>query len=160
VNEKIRAPRVRLIDENGQNLEIVEIAEAQRLADEAELDLVEVSPEADPPVCKILDYGKLKYQQKKKTQNKKKIKSHQKEIRFRPRISEHDIVIKLKQAKEFITHGDKVQISMNFRGREIVHTDPAKELMDRIIKELQDVAKIDKTPKFEGRRMVMMLIPK
>lgn len=160
INEKIRSPKVRLIDENSQNLGLLDIEEALRLAGEAGLDLVEVSPEANPPVCRILDFGKLKYQQKKKTQQKVKPKNQQKEIRVRPRIGDHDIQIKMKQMKDFIMHGDKVQVTMNFRGREMVHLDPAKALMDKIALELQEIAKIDKPPKFEGRRMVMLLVPK
>ncbi len=135
------------------------ILEARKRAEEAGFDLVEVSPDANPPVCRILDYGKLKYQQKKKDQQKKKI-VQQKEIRLRPRISEHDMQVKLKQIRDFLARGDKVLISMNFRGREMVHADMAKELMDKIATEVEPLAKTEKTPKIEGRRMCMMLVPK
>ena len=160
INDKIRSPQVRLIDGDGQNMGIIPIEEARKLAAEVELDLVEVSPEATPPVCRILDYGKLKYQQKKKLQQKKKPKTHQKEIRIRPRISEHDIQVKLKLAKKFIAHGDRVLITMNFRGREMVHMGLGRDLMTRLISELVETAKIEKYPKLEGRRMTMVIVPK
>ena len=149
-----------MIDENGKNLDIIDIEEARKLAEEAELDLVEVSPEANPPVCRILDYGKLKYQQKKKNQQKRKPNAQQKEVRFRPRISENDIQVKLRQIKKFLSHGDKVLVNMNFRGREMVHIDIAREIMNRIATEVEELAKVEKNPKLEGRRMVMVLIPK
>ncbi|HNZ66262.1 MAG: translation initiation factor IF-3 [Planctomycetes bacterium] len=160
INDKIRVPEVRLIDEDGKNLGVITISEALQLAEESELDLVEVSPDADPPVCRILNYGKLKYQQKKKTQQKRKPKIQQKEIRIRPRISEHDMQIKLKQAKDFLSHGDKVLFTLSFRGREMAHLDPGRELMEKIGLALEEVAKVEKTPKLEGRKMCMMVIPK
>ena len=160
INDKIRVPEVRLIDEDGKNLGVITISEALQLAEESELDLVEVSPDADPPVCRILNYGKLKYQQKKKKQQKRKPKIQQKEIRIRPRISEHDMQIKLKQAKDFLSHGDKVLFTLSFRGREMAHLDPGRELMEKIGLALEEVAKVEKTPKLEGRKMCMMVIPK
>jgi len=145
INEKIRTPEVRLIDDKGQNRGVVSIAEARRLADEAGFDLVEVSGDTNPPVCRILDYGKLKYQQK---------------IRLRPRISEHDMMVKLKQIQEFLARGDKVLVTLNFRGREIAHADMTKALMDKITAEVESVARVERTPRMEGRRMSMMLVPK
>jgi len=133
--------------------------EARRLADEVASDLVEVSPEANPPVCRILNYGKLKYQQKKKDQQKKKI-VQQKEIRLRPRIGEHDMEVKMKQITDFLSRGDKVLVTMNFRGREMVHADLARVLMDKIATDVDALAKTEKVPKIEGRRMCMMLVPK
>lgn len=123
------------------------------------MDLVEVNPESTPPVCRLLDYGKLKYQHKKKTHQKRKVKTQQKEIRITPKIGEHDIQVKLKQIQQFLTHGDKVLISMNFRGREMAHIKRAKELMDRIVTELEENAKVEKPAKLEGRRMTMVLVP-
>lgn len=149
-----------MIDDEGKNLGTFSISDAIHLAQESELDLVEVSPEANPPVCRILDYGKLKYQQKKKVQLKKKPKSHQKEVRLRPRISEHDIQVKLRQVKDFMEHGDKVLITINFRGREMVHLDGANELMNRIMKECEETGKAEKPPKLEGRRISMVLVSK
>jgi translation initiation factor IF-3 len=139
---------------------VLEIAEALRRAEEAELDLVEVSPEANPPVCKILDYGKFQYQQKKKTQQKHKPKLQLKEIRLRPKIGEHDLEVKLKQIREFIVRGDKVLVMMNFKGREIVHIDNAKGVMEQISTAVADIAKLEKPTKFEGRRMSMLLTAK
>lgn len=159
INEKIRTPEVRLIDDKGQNRGVVSILEARRLADEAGFDLVEVSGDTNPPVCRILDYGKLKYQQKKKEQQKKKI-VQLKEIRLRPRISEHDMMVKLKQIQEFLSRGDKVLVTLNFRGREIAHADMTKALMDKITAEVEAVARVERTPRMEGRRMSMMLVPK
>lgn len=121
--------------------------------------MVEVSPEANPPVCRILNYGKLKYQQKKKEQQKRKV-VQQKEIRLRPRIGEHDLNVKMNQLTEFLTRGDKVLVTMNFRGREMVHADLAKALMDKIAADVESIAKAEKNPKIEGRRMCMMLVSK
>lgn len=160
INEKIKVPEVLLIDEEGKNLGLLTINDAIHLAQESDLDLVEVSPEASPPVCRILDYGKLKYQQKKKVQQKRKPKTHQKEVRLRPRISEHDIQVKLRQIKDFMEHGDKVLITVNFRGREMVHLDGSNELMNRIIKECEETGKVEKLPKLEGRRISMVMVSK
>ncbi len=160
INDKIKVPEVLVIDDEGKNLGVLSVSDAIHLAQESELDLVEVSPEANPPVCRILDYGKLKYQQKKKVQQKKKPKTHQKEVRLRPRISENDIQVKLRQVKDFMEHGDKVLITINFRGREMVHLDGANELMHRIIKECEDSGKVEKPPKLEGRRISMVMVSK
>ncbi len=159
INEKIRAPEVLLIDDKGQNRGVIKILDARKLADEAGFDLVEVSPEANPPVCRILNYGKLKYQQKKKDQQKKKI-VQQKEIRLRPRIGEHDLQVKMKQIGDFLNRGDKVLVTMNFRGREMVHAELAVALMNKIAIDVESLAKTEKAPKIEGRRMCMMLVPK
>ncbi len=149
-----------MIDAEGKNLGVLTIYDALKLAEDSEQDLVEVSPEANPPVCRILDYGKLKYQQKKKVQQKRKPKTQQKEIRIRPRISEHDIQVKLRQIQDFVEHGDKVLITMQFRGREMVHLEAANALMARILQDVEAYAKAEKPPKLEGRRMTMMLTNK
>jgi translation initiation factor IF-3 len=160
VNDKIRADKVLVIDQEGQNLGVLDTAEAVRIALESGTDLVEVAPEASPPVCRILDYGKLKYQQKKKSNQKKKKSPQQKEIRIRPKIGEHDQMVKMKQVRQFLNEGNKVLVSMNFRGREMAHISMAKELMERWTEDLADVAKIEKLPKLEGRRMTMLFASK
>lgn len=134
------------------------IEDAIRVAEEYETDLVEVSPDASPPVCRILDYGKLKYHQKKK--DKKKKTPQQKEIRLRPKIGDHDKLVKFKRLKEFIEHGDKVLVSMNFRGREMAHIDIAEQLLQNWVTELTEIAKVEKMPKLEGKRMTMLVAPK
>lgn len=139
---------------------VITVEEALKIAEERETDLVEVSPEASPPVCRILDYGKLKYQQKKKSNQKKKKAPQQKEIRIRPKIGDHDKLVKMKQARQFIEDGDKVMVCMNFRGRELAHMDVAKKLMDDWAVEMGDVAKVEKPPKLEGRRMTMVMTGK
>lgn len=147
-----------LIDQEGNNVGIIPISEALKLAEESGLDLVEVSPDKQPPVCRLLDYGKLKYQQKKKTQQKKS-QPQQKEVRITPKIGEHDIQVKVKQLRQFLERGDKVMITMNFRGREMAHASLAKEILNRFIADTKDIAKIEKDAKMEGRRMVMILVP-
>jgi translation initiation factor IF-3 len=151
-----------LIDDEDNQIGIVEVSEALRRAQEAEMDLVEVAPQARPPVCRIMDYGKYKYQQKKKEQ---KAKSHRhetelKEIRIRtPKIGDHDLQLKIKHAREFLERGDRVQFSLRFRGRELAHIEEGREIFKTIGEELNDVAKIDQHPRFEGRRLSMMLAP-
>jgi translation initiation factor IF-3 len=154
---------VRVIGIKGEQIGIVKIEEALQKAQEEGLDLVEVAPNANPPVCRIMDYGRYKYQQKKKQQEakKKQVQVQIKEIKVRPKIDEHDFQFKLKHIKRFLTQ-DKawVKVIMRFRGREIIHTDLAKEVMLRIIGETTDLAKIHKHPLMEGRTMTMILIPK
>lgn len=130
-----------------------------RLGEESGLDLVEVNPEAQPPVCRLMDYGKLKYQQKKKTHQKRKTQPQQKEIRITPKIGEHDLQVKMRQAYGFLQDGDKVLVSMTFRGREVVHMERAKEIMVRIVNELAEVGKVEKDAKQEGRRLMMVIAP-
>ncbi|MBX3444334.1 MAG: translation initiation factor IF-3 [Planctomyces sp.] len=162
VNEQIRIAQVRVVDQNGNMLGIIPTADALRTAQEAGLDLVEVAPNERPPVCRILDYGKFKYEQKKKTQ--KNQKSHQvqlKEIRLRPKTGEHDIQFKTKQARTFLEERDKVKLSVVFRGRENAHHDRGREILQNIIAALEDVAKIEKAPQMEGgRSMMAILTPK
>lgn len=136
-------------------------SEAIRLAQEAGLDLVEVAPDADPPVCKVMDYGKFKYDQKKKShQAKVKQKTTQmKELRLRPKTEEHDLLVKVKKAKEFLLDGDRVQINMLFRGREMAHIELGKGLMQRFADEVVGVGKVEKSASMEGRRMTMFLVP-
>jgi len=161
INDLIRISPVRLIDENDNPVGVVEVDEAKRLAKEAGLDLVEVAPKGDPPVCKIMDYGKWKYAQKKKEQ---KARSHAKQselkgMRLRPKIDIHDLEIKMSKAREFLEDGDKVQFTMLFRGREMAHRNLGLDSMRKICESLADVAKVESEPKMMGRRATMVLAP-
>ncbi len=152
---------VRLIDENGNMVGIVPLREALARAEEAGLDLVEISPTARPPVCKILDYGKFKYEAQKKAAaaRKKQRVIEIKEIKMRPGIDDNDYEIKLRKMKEFLEEGDKVKVTLRFRGREMVHTHLATSLLERIKNDVGDRAKIEQMPKLEGRQMVMVMAP-
>ena len=159
INRWIRAREVRLIGSEGEQLGIVNINEARKLALDQELDLVEVSPTASPPVCKILDYGKYCYQQAKKhTTNQKTISL--KEIKVRPQTDEHDLLFKMKNTRKFLEHGHKVKVTMMFRGREIVHRALGKKVFDRITEDLSETANVEQFPRMEGNRMIMILVPK
>ncbi|MBP5858734.1 translation initiation factor IF-3 [Marivibrio halodurans] len=162
VNEEIRVPEVRVIDQDGEQLGVMSVADAMRHAAEAGLDLVEVSPTAKPPVTKILDYGKFKYeQQKKKNEAKKKQKTIElKEIKFRPNIDQHDYDVKMKSMHKFIDEGDKVKVTLRFRGRELAHQELGLEVLNRVRDEMADKAKVEQNPNMEGRQMVMVLAPR
>lgn len=151
-----------LIDDEGEKRGVVSLAEALNIAAHAELDLVEVSPNASPPVCKVLDYGKLKYQnQKKANEARKKQKTVDvKEIKLRPNIDTHDYDVKMRSVEKFINAGDKVKVTMRFRGREMAHQDLGRALLDRVRDQFEEAAKIEALPKMEGRQMVMVLAPK
>lgn len=153
--------RLRLVDENGEMVGIVTIREALRRAEEAGMDLVEISPNAEPPVCKILDYGKYKFeQQKKAAEARKKQKTVDvKEIQLRPMIGDHDYDVKLKAAHRFIESGDKVKVVLRYRGRELSHTEIGFELLKRMISDMGDAIKVDQEPKMEGRQVMMVLSP-
>jgi translation initiation factor IF-3 len=161
VNEQIRIPKIRLIDENGEMAGVVTVQEALRRAEAAGLDLVEVSPTADPPVCKILNYGKYKYEmQKKASEARKKQKVIEvKEIKIRPSIEEHDYEVKLKAAKRFLEDEDKVKVTLRLRGREVAHIDLALQVLQRFKKDLIEHAKVEQEPKMEGKQAIMMLVP-
>ncbi len=162
LNERIRVPEVRLIDENGEQLGVVKTQEALGMARSRGLDLVEVAPEAKPPVCKILDYGKLKYTKKKKEQEakKKQVNISLKEIQLRPRIEEHDFNVKYRRMEEFLGRGNKVKVVLLFRGREMAYARAhGKEMMDRLIALTEEIAAPESHPKLEGRRMIMILVP-
>ena len=161
INNRIFSPEVQVISSQGENLGVLKTNEAITQAKEEGLDLIEISPNANPPVCKIMDMGKYKYdQQKKANQAKKKQKTVSlKEIKLRPGTETHDYNFKIKNAKKFITKGNKVKFTVKFKGREMQHTDLGKELMDKIIEETKDVAKVESKPKFEGRQMVMIIQP-
>ena len=160
-NERIRALDVQTIGSDGNNLGTMPLNKAIELAKKEGLDLIEISPNANPPVCKIMDMGKYKYDlQKKANQAKKKQKTVSlKEIKLRPGTEAHDYNFKIKNAKKFIIKGDKVKFTVKFKGREMQHTELGKNLMDRIIEETKDIAKIESKPKFEGRQMVMIIQP-
>lgn len=162
VNEFIRVKQVRLIDEEGENVGVVSIKEALERAYNAGLDLIEISPNADPPVCKISDYGKYKYEaQKKRAEMRKKQKIIEiKEIKLRPMIDDHDYDVKLRAMKKFLSEGDKVKITLRFRGREMAHQELGMKLLDRIVEDLTEEAKVDMRPKLEGRQMIMILSSK
>ena len=161
MNERIRVREVRLIDAEGRQVGIVVTEEARRMATEAGKDLVEVAPDARPPVCKIMDYGKFKYEQRKKTHSGKKVHHAKlKEVRLRPKTEQHDYEVKLRHAKEFLAKGDKVQICLMFRGREMVHKDRGEALLQRFINDLQDLAKVERSGPYEGKRMTVLLTHK
>ena len=161
MNERIRVREVRLIDAEGRQVGIVVTEEARRMATEAGKDLVEVAPDARPPVCKIMDYGKFKYEQRKKTHSGKKVHHAKlKEVRLRPKTEQHDYEVKLRHAKEFLAKGDKVQICLMFRGREIVHKDRGEALLSRFIADLADLAKVERSGPYEGKRMTVLLTHK
>lgn len=162
VNRGIRAPSIRLIDQNGTMIGVVPVAEGLRLAEQAGLDLVEISPGAEPPVCKILDLGKFRYEaQKKAHEARKKQKVIQiKEIQLRPTIDKHDLEIKIKRTIGFLEEGDRVRISLRFRGREMDHTDLGFQVINRVQEALKDIGKVDHPPKMEGKQIVMTVGPK
>jgi len=162
INEMINSRSVRCIDPDGEQLGILSIDEAMNKAEELGLDLVELQPNADPPVCKILDYGKHKYQaQKRANEARKKQKIIEvKEIKLRPNIDQHDYQVKMKAVRKFIDGGDKVKITLRFRGREMAHVELGTDLLSRVQGDIEDFAKIESMPKMEGRQMTMILAPK
>jgi translation initiation factor IF-3 len=162
VNEEIRSPQVRLIDESGEMSGVMTAREAQQRAYAAGLDLLEISPNADPPVVKILDYGKFKYeQQKKRNEARKKQKVIEiKEIKVRPNIDENDYQVKMRAMKSFIEEGDKVKVTLRFRGREMAHQDIGVKVLERIRAEMDPMSKVEQMPRMENRQMVMVLSPR
>ena len=161
MNQFISAAKVRCIDSNGQQLGIISIEDALQAANKAGLDLVEIQPNVTPPVCKILDYGKFKYEaQKRKNEARKKQKVIEvKEIKLRPNIDHHDFEVKMRSVKKFIDNGDKVKITLRFRGREMAHQELGKDLLERVAEDTAEIGKIDSIPKMEGRQMTMMISP-
>jgi translation initiation factor IF-3 len=162
VNEQIRLSPIRVVDQNGEMLGVIPTEEAMRMAHDAGLDLVEVAPNERPPVCRILDYGKFKYEQKKKQQKSHKTHHTQiKEIRLRPKTGDHDVDFKIKHAREFLEEKDKVKLNIFFRGRENAHHDRGREMLLEIIAALEDIAKVEKPPGMEGgRNMTAVLAPR
>ena len=162
VNEEIRVREVQLIDHTGANKGVVETQTAIEMAVAAGLDLVEIAPNSSPPVCKILDYGKYKYQaQKKAAEARKKQKVVEiKEIKLRPMIDDHDYEVKMRSMKRFFEEGDKVKVTLRFRGREMAHQELGVKLLDRVKEDTGPVAKVESEPRFEGRQMIMVLAPR
>lgn len=158
VNERIRVPEVRVIDEKGENLGVLATDKAIAAAKERGLDLVEVAPQASPPVCKIVDFGKYYYQQEKR-ERKQQHRSKLKEIKFTIKIGEHDFQTKLGRVREFLTHGDMVRISIFFRGREIIHASKGHELLKRVEEEVKDIARVEGQPMAKGKILQMMVVP-
>ncbi|MFP4123826.1 translation initiation factor IF-3 [Coleofasciculus sp.] len=162
INERIRYPKIRAIDTDGTQLGILAPQEALRIAEEKELDLVLVSDKADPPVCRIMDYGKYKFEQEKKAREARK-KQHTadvKEVKMRYKIDDHDYQVRVNAARRFLKSGDKVKATITFRGREIQHANLAEDLLKRMATDLQDVAEVQQAPKREGRNMMMLLSSK
>ncbi|MCC7281988.1 MAG: translation initiation factor IF-3 [Acetobacteraceae bacterium] len=162
INDEIRVPTVRLIDHNNEMQGVVPIREALARAADVGLDLVEISPNQSPPVCKLLDFGKYKYeQQKKKNEAKKRQKVMEiKEIKIRPNIDDHDYGVKMRAMKSFLEEGDKVKVTLRFRGREMAHMDLGAKVLERVRTELDSMAKVEQMPRVEGRQMVMVMTPK
>src|SRR5881275_289882 len=159
INDEISSMRVRLVDERGQMVGVVGRGEAMDMASDAGLDLVEIAPNADPPVCKILDFGKYKYEeQKKKNEARKKQKII--EVKLRPSIDDHDYDVKMRSMVKFIEEGDKVKVTMRFRGRELAHQELGMDVLMRVRGDLDEVAKVEQFPRMEGRQMTMVLSPK
>lgn len=162
INERIRFPKIRVIDTDGGQLGIMTPRDALRMAEEKELDLVLVSDKADPPVCRIMDYGKFKFEQEKKAREarKKQHTSDVKEVKMRYKIEDHDYQVRVNQAKKFLNAGDKVKATITFRGREIQHRDLAETLLKQMATDLEEFAEVQQAPKQEGRNMMMLLAPK
>lgn len=162
LNEQIRAKEVRLIAADGEQLGVVSIAKARSMAESSKSDLVMIAPTAKPPVCKIMDYGKFKYEQSKRQKEAKKKQKiiNVKEIRLTPGTDVHDVEVKAKKAYKFLEKGDKVKVSVRFRGREMGHTDLGREVLDRFAQLTEEVSVIESKPKMEGRNMIMVLNPK
>lgn len=161
MNRRIRVPEVRLIGNNGTQLGVVKLDEALRLANEAELDLVEISPTAHPPVCKVMDYGKYKYMQKKKEHEAKKKQTvvHLKEVKMRPMTDEHDFQFKMRHIQRFLEEGNKAKVTVVFRGRELEYKVHGKALMNRVLETVKGKATVESPPMMEGRAMIMILAP-
>ncbi|MDD2899985.1 MAG: translation initiation factor IF-3 [Desulfuromonadaceae bacterium] len=162
INQAIRVSEVRVIGATGEALGVLSLSQALELAEQQQLDLVEVSPTAVPPVCRIMDYGKFKYQQSKKLQEAKKKQVHVllKEVKLRPKTDSHDLEFKINNVKRFLEEGNKAKITLVFRGREITHMDVGRAVIERVAKELQDVCVVENHPRVEGRNMYMIVAPK
>ena len=161
MNDKIRAPEIRLIGAEGENVGLIHPAKALEMAIEAGLDLVEISPNAAPPVCKIMDFGKFKYEtQKRESEARKKQKIIEiKEVKFRPNTDHNDYDVKMRNVFKFLENGDKVKVTLRFRGREMAHQNLGRELLERVAADTKDAGKVENMPKMEGRQMVMMIGP-
>jgi len=161
VNDRIRCPEIRLIGAEGENLGVVTPERGVELAEQADLDLVEISPNANPPVCKIMDFGKFKYEtQKREAEARKNQKVIEvKEVKFRPNTDTHDYEVKMRNVVKFLEKGDKVKVTLRFRGREMAHQNLGRELLERVAEDVSEIGKVENMPKMEGRQMVMMIGP-
>nr|WP_242500609.1 translation initiation factor IF-3 [Tropicimonas sp. IMCC6043] len=161
MNGRIRANEIRLIGPEGQNVGVVSPARAMELAEQVGLDLVEISPNATPPVCKIMDFGKYKYEtQKRESEARKKQKTIEvKEVKFRPNTDVHDYDVKMRNVTRFLENGDKVKVTLRFRGREMAHQNLGRDLLERVAEDIKELGKVENMPKMEGRQMVMMIGP-
>ncbi|MCK5557853.1 MAG: translation initiation factor IF-3 [Candidatus Hydrogenedentes bacterium] len=161
MNEQIRARSVRLIDKDGAQLGVMPVEEAFKRAGEAELDLVEVAPTASPPVCRIMDYGRYRYEKTKRARVSKKHQhiTHVKEIKMRPKIGRHDYEFKVKHVTRFLESGDKVKVVIMYRGREMAHVELGREILKRVIEDTREISQVERPPLLEGRNMVMVLVP-
>ncbi len=161
MNEKIRAPEIRLIGAEGENVGVVSPQRGMELAEQAGLDLVEISPNATPPACKIMDFGKFKYEtQKREAEARKKQKTIEvKEVKFRPNTDVHDYDVKMKNVVKFLEKGDKVKVTLRFRGREMAHQNLGRDLLERVAEDVKEIGKVENMPKMEGRQMIMMIGP-
>jgi translation initiation factor IF-3 len=159
VNERIRAPQVRLISAEGKQIGIVSVKDALLGAREQNLDLVEVAPHADPPVCRMMNYGKLRYETAKKSKGKAR-SQHLKEVKLRPLTAEHDVGVKVRNIRRFLGNGDRVKVSMIFRGRERFHTELGVSLLNEIIKQIEDIGVVEVVPKLQGKDLSMLIVPK
>ena len=161
MNDRIRADEIRLIGADGDNVGVVVPSRAMELAEQAGLDLVEISPNANPPVCKIMDYGKYKYeQQKRESEARKKQKVIEvKEVKFRPNTDTHDYDVKMRNVMKFLENGDKVKVTLRFRGREMAHQELGRDLLHRVAEDTKEVGKVENMPKMEGRQMIMIIGP-
>ncbi|MCY0877566.1 MAG: translation initiation factor IF-3 [Firmicutes bacterium] len=162
INEEIRVREVRVVGDNGEQFGVMSLRDALQLAQERHVDLVEVSPTAKPPVCRLMDYGKYKYEQAKRDRESRKKQKvvNVKELKMRPAIEEHDFDVKVKNARRFLEDGDKVKCTMVFRGREIVHASLAQETLTRLAELVSDIGAVERAPRVEGRTMIMILAPK
>ena len=163
INREIRGvPQIQLIDEEGNNVGVVSFYDALDKAEEAGLDLVEIAPNSVPPVCKLLDYGRFKYQSQKKAAEARKNQKivEIKEVKLRPGIDDHDYDVKMRQSRKFFEEGDKVKITLRFRGREMAHQDLGIQLLDRVRQDVGDIAKVESEPRLEGKQMIMILAPR
>ena len=161
-NEEIIAPEVRVIGVDGEQLGVLAIEEARQNASDLSLDLVEVSPNVEPPVCRIMDYGKYLFEQNKKAQSAKKKQKqiHVKEVKFRPGTDEGDYQVKMRNLTKFLSSGDKAKVTMRFRGREMAHKELGAQLLERVQKDLEEIGTVEQNPQLEGRQMVMVIAPK
>lgn len=162
INENIRVREIRVVDVDGKQLGVLPTREAFKLAEERQLDLVEIAPQAKPPVCRIMDYGKFRYEQSKREKEARKNQRiiNVKEVKLRPNIDDHDFNVKAKNAIRFLKDGDKVKVTIMFRGRQIVHPDLGKKLLIRMAEQVTDLANVERQPKLEGKNMIMILAPK